>query len=38
MYGESIGMVFVDYDRYVRESERNGMKPVSFFKFALGNF
>ena len=37
-YMNSLAGVYSDYERYVRSAEAEGKKPVSLWKFALGNF
>ena len=37
-YMDSLAGMYQDYDRYVRTAEAEGKKPVSLWKFALGNF
>ena len=39
LYGmNALGDIYTNYEKYARESEMKGMKPVSLLKFALGNF
>lgn len=39
LYGmNALGDVYVNYEKYARREERKGRKPVSLWKFALGNF
>lgn len=39
LYGmNALGDVYVNYEKYVREAEMNGKKPVSMLKFAFGKF
>ena len=35
---EEFGKMFAQYDKYVREMESQGKKPVSMLKFAFGKF
>ena len=38
-YGLNVlGDIYMDYEKYAREAELKGKKPVSLLKFALGNF
>ena len=37
-YMDQLAGMYQDYDRYVRTAEAEGKKPVSLWKFALGNF
>ena len=30
--------VYSDYEKYVNESKANGKQPVSFFKYAFGQY
>ena len=34
----AMGDLYVNYEKYAREIEKEGKKPVSLLKFALGNF
>lgn len=39
LYGmNALSDVYVNYEKYVREAELNGRKPVSMLKYALGRF
>ena len=38
IYMDPLAGMYQDYDRYVRTAEAEGKKPVSLWKFALGNF
>lgn len=33
---ESLGVSYMLYDIYVKETEKSNKKPVSFFKFLIG--
>ena len=35
-YTDTLGEAYYLYDKYVREMEKSGNKPVSFFKFIVG--
>ena len=37
-YMDPLAGMYQDNDRYVRTAEAEGKKPVSLWKFALGNF
>lgn len=37
-YMDPLAEIYQDYDRYARTAEAEGKKPVSLWKFALGNF
>mgnify|MGYP001857335028 FL=1 len=37
-YMDPLAGMYQDYDRYARTAEAEGKKPVSLWKFALGNF
>lgn len=37
-YTDPLAGMYQDYDRHVRTAEAEGKKPVSLWKFALGNF
>lgn len=39
LYGmNALGDIYLSYNKYASEAAREGKKPVSLLKFALGNF
>jgi hypothetical protein len=38
MFDDSLYELYVNYDRYVRKQEAKNEKPVSFLKYAFGNY
>lgn len=35
---DDLGMFYAGYEKYVREAEMNGKKPVSILSYAVGKF
>lgn len=35
---DGLSMLVVEYNKYLSEQEANGKKPVSFLRYALGEF
>lgn len=38
MYEDGLSEMFVNYENYVKEAQKEGKNPVSLLKFAFGNF